>query len=63
MLDLILAAGTVQIQVQGLHNTFELIFYKRNRSSSSRTFEVQVLSFDELLPKSSTGKEQKLSVL
>uniref|UniRef100_A0AAZ3R725 Meckelin n=1 Tax=Oncorhynchus tshawytscha TaxID=74940 RepID=A0AAZ3R725_ONCTS len=40
-------------RVQKLHNTFEIIFYKRNRSSSSRTFEVPGLRSGELLPKSS----------
>ena len=40
--------------MQVLHNTFEVIFYKRSRSLSSRTFEMPVLSSGELLPKSST---------
>jgi hypothetical protein len=52
---LILGVGTVDIEMQELHNTFELIFYKRKRSSSSRTFEVPVPISGELLPKSSTA--------
>jgi hypothetical protein len=51
---LILGACTVHIEVQELYNTIEQIFYNRNRSSSSRTFEVPVLSSGELLPKSNT---------
>jgi hypothetical protein len=40
--------------MQEPHNTFEIIFYMKNWSSSSRNVKVPVLSSGELLPKSST---------
>jgi hypothetical protein len=45
--------------MQELLNTFELIFCKRNRSSSSRKLEVLALYSGSLLPTSSTDEGGK----